>query len=92
MLAEEKNLSERLDQIEKIMSRPQREYLSPAEAATFVGLSKQQLDIHRMQGGGPAFHKVGRRVLYAVSDLHAWMASHRREPLAAAASMAAERR
>lgn len=81
-----KNLDEvvlkRLDQIEGLISIPRREYLSAAEAAQFVGLSKQQLDIHRMQGGGPVFHKVGRRVLYAISDLRDWMWAHRQEPLA----------
>lgn len=71
----------RLDSIEALINAPAREYLSAEEAAGFLGLSKQQLDIHRMKGGGPAFHKVGRRVLYAVSDLRDWMAEHRREPL-----------
>lgn len=72
---------ERLEAIEAKIGRPNREYLNAEEAADFVGLSKQQLDIHRMKGGGPAFHKVGRRVLYAVADLRVWMAGHRREPL-----------
>ena len=72
---------ERLDAIEARLAAPPREYLSAVEAAGFVGLSKQQLDIWRMEGGGPAFHKVGRRVLYSVRDLREWMALHRREPL-----------
>lgn len=72
---------ERLEAIEAKIGQPDREYLNAEEAAGFLGLSKQQLDVHRMKGGGPPFHKVGRRVLYSVSDLRAWMASHRREPL-----------
>lgn len=77
----EAEILQRLEAIEAKVGRPDREYLSAEEAAGFVGLSKQQLDIHRMNGGGPAFHKVGRRVLYSVHDLRAWMASHRKEPL-----------
>lgn len=77
----EADILERLAAIEAKIGRPEREYLSAEEAAGFLGLSKQQLDIHRMNGGGPAFHKVGRRVLYSVADLRAWMAGHRREPL-----------
>lgn len=78
----EAEILRRLEAIEAKIGRPEREYLGPEEAAEFVGLSKQQLDLHRMHGGGPAFHKVGRRVLYSVSDLRAWMGAHRREPLA----------
>lgn len=75
------DVMERLDAIEARLAAPPREYLGVEGAAEFVGLSKQQLDLWRMRGGGPAFHKVGRRVLYAVADLREWMALHRREPL-----------
>lgn len=34
-----------------------------------------------MKGGGPAFHRVGRKCLYAVDDLRAFMAGLRQEPL-----------
>jgi len=78
---EEVSLFQRLDRIEQLIATPRRGYLSPAQAAEYVGLSKQQLDVHRMQGGGPAFHKVGRRVLYAVIDLQDWMLAHRHDPL-----------
>ena len=75
-------LLDRLESIEARLAAPPREYLSAGEAASFLGLSKQQLDIWRMRGGGgPAWHKVGRRVLYAVADLRGFMAEHRREPL-----------
>ena len=59
----------------------QKEFLKVEQAAEFVGLSKVQLDEWRSKGGGPAWHKVGRRVLYSVHDLREFMAQHRREPL-----------
>ena len=73
---------ERLERIEAAVAAPRREYLPVEEAARFLGLSKQQLDLWRMRGGGPAFHKVGRKVLYAVADLRDFMEGLRREPLA----------
>ena len=69
------------EELAKIHRSP-REYLGVEEAAAFVGLSKVQLDEWRSRNtGGPAFHKVGRRVVYAISDLRAFMAANRREPL-----------
>ena len=72
---------ERLDRIEARLASPPREYLPVREAAEFLGLSKQQLDLWRIRGGGPAWHRVGRRVLYAAADLRQFMGRLRREPL-----------
>ena len=73
---------ERLDRIEAQLASPPRAYLPVAEAADYLGLSKQQMDLWRMKGGGgPVFHRVGRRVLYAVEDLKAFMQDLRQEPL-----------
>ena len=49
-------------------------YLTNDEAATFLRLSPRTLEKNRVIGGGPRFHKLGRRVLYAVADLEAWAA------------------
>ena len=60
------------------------------EAAEYLGVSTSFLAIARMEGGrdqrtpGPAFVKVGRRVLYLKSDLDSWLARHRVDPLEAA--------
>lgn len=59
---------ERLDRIEARLAAPPRAYLPVAEAAEFMGLSKQQLDLWRMKGGGPAFHRVGRKCLYSSAE------------------------
>lgn len=73
---------ERLGRIEAALAAPEREFLDVARSADFLGLSKQQLDIWRTKGGGgPAFHKVGRRVLYGVTDLRSFMSEHRVRPL-----------
>lgn len=47
-------------------------YLRTKEAATFLGLSPRTLEKHRTYGTGPAYRKLGGRVVYAVDDLQAW--------------------
>ena len=72
---------QRLEAIEAAMRTPPREFLGTRDAAEFLGLSRQQMDLWRMNGGGPCFHRVGRRVLYSIQDLRAFMADRRQEPL-----------
>ena len=45
---------------------------SPEEAAAYLRLSPRTLEKQRVIGGGPRFHKFGRRVMYALTDLEAW--------------------
>lgn len=47
-------------------------YLTNSEAADFLRLSPRTLEKQRVIGGGPRFHKFGRRVMYALADLEAW--------------------
>ncbi|HLA29415.1 MAG TPA: helix-turn-helix domain-containing protein [Pseudomonas sp.] len=47
-------------------------YLTNSEAAAFLRLSPRTLEKQRVIGGGPRFHKFGRRVMYALADLEAW--------------------
>jgi hypothetical protein len=42
--------------------------LNVSEAATSLGVSKSWLDKKRLDGGGPEYHKFGRRVLYDVDE------------------------
>ena len=49
-------------------------YLRTKEAATFLSLSARTLEKHRTYGTGPAYHKLGGRVVYSVDDLTAWVA------------------
>jgi hypothetical protein len=42
------------------------------EAADWLGLSGRTLEKHRTFGTGPAYRKIGGRVVYAMEDLQAW--------------------
>ena len=47
-------------------------FLRTKEAAEFLGLSARTLEKHRTSGTGPAYRKLGGRVVYAIDDLEAW--------------------
>jgi len=51
-------------------------YLTPNQAAEYIGLSTSTLAKMRHRGDGPRYMKVGNRVRYAVADLDAFMANH----------------
>ncbi|SFS68086.1 transcriptional regulator, AlpA family [Sulfitobacter marinus] len=72
---------ERLERIETAISTPAKEYLNIKQAAEFIGVSRQTLDLWRMNAEGPAVHRVGTRVLYSVADLRAYMDERRHEAL-----------
>ena len=48
------------------------------QAAQHVGISSSTLNKLRIFGGGPAFLKLGRRVVYDANALNSWMASKQR--------------
>jgi predicted DNA-binding transcriptional regulator AlpA len=47
-------------------------YLRTKEAAEFLSLSARTLEKHRTYGTGPAYKKLGGRVVYAVDELQVW--------------------
>jgi predicted DNA-binding transcriptional regulator AlpA len=55
-----------------------RKKLNTPQAAEYLGLGKSTLDKLRVTGGGPAYIKIGKRVVYDPADLDAWFAKHRR--------------
>ncbi|GGA69080.1 hypothetical protein GCM10011521_04110 [Arenimonas soli] len=58
--------------------------LSEREAAAYLGVrSERTLQDWRQRGVGPAYAKLGRRVLYSVADLDDYWAAGRVEPKAA---------
>lgn len=59
---------------------PARPYLSRAEAAEYLGLVPNTLDAWRAKNEGPRAIKAGRRVLYAISDLDAYMSANATGP------------
>lgn len=48
-------------------------FVRTPEAARLLDLSPRTLEKHRCDGTGPVYHKLGGRVVYAVSDLAAWV-------------------
>lgn len=48
------------------------------EAAAYCGSSASTFEKLRLRGGGPVYCKIGRRVVYRVEDLDAWLAENRR--------------
>ena len=58
-------------------SDQRRPKIPVAEAASFLGVSKSWLDKHRVNGGGPAYLKIGRRVVYDLNDLEQFAAERR---------------
>lgn len=48
-------------------------FLRTVEAGRFLGLSGRTLEKHRTYGTGPVYRKIGGRVVYALSDLQAWI-------------------
>jgi excisionase family DNA binding protein len=53
--------------------------LATSEAADYLGLSSSFLNKLRCTGGGPAYIKLGRRVLYPLSELDCWLETNRRK-------------
>ena len=47
-------------------------FLSTAQAAYYIGLSRRTLEKMRVVGGGPKYRKHGRYVRYHIVDLDDW--------------------
>lgn len=61
------------------------DYLSEHDAAPQLGQKVRTLRLWRQQGVGPAWIKVGRRVMYARATILAWLQSLERKPVRAGA-------
>ena len=53
-------------------------FLTTAQAAFYVNLSRRTLEKMRTVGGGPKYRKHGRYVRYHIDDLDSWSASRTR--------------
>jgi predicted DNA-binding transcriptional regulator AlpA len=51
-------------------------YFNTKQAAFYLGLSTQYLEIARHKGHGPQYIKLAKAVRYRVDDLDDWMADH----------------
>lgn len=65
-------------QQDPLPNRPPR-YLRTPEAARFLGLSGRTLEKHRTFGSGPAYRKIGGRVVYRLEDLQLWAEASARQ-------------
>lgn len=66
-----------LAQTETEMDLP-RLAVETAGAAKMLGLSTTWLEQLRVRGGGPAYVKIGSRVVYRIADLEGWLEANRR--------------
>jgi predicted DNA-binding transcriptional regulator AlpA len=55
-----------------------RKMLHTDAAAEYCGSSSSTFEKLRLTGGGPLYSKIGRRVVYAVADLDAWLLANQR--------------
>jgi len=54
------------------------DYLNTQQAAEYLQVSTQWLEIKRVKGAGPPFYKIGRLVRYSKEDLDEWVRGQRR--------------
>ncbi len=74
-------ISEVTDQVRRPLISPR--YLTTAEVAEICRTSPESVRFWRHVRKGPKSFKVGRKVLYAVEDVEAWIAAARAEGPAA---------
>ncbi len=67
--------------VERVLQQniPAPEYLTTVQAAAYLGLSRQQLEIWRSKGGGPIYVKLSHAVRYRRSALDDYMAARERD-------------
>jgi Helix-turn-helix domain len=58
-----------------VFSKTQK-FLNEQDAAAYLTLKAQSLRAMRCQSKGPTFLKLGRRVLYRLADLDAYVEKH----------------
>jgi predicted DNA-binding transcriptional regulator AlpA len=60
------------------MQEYQRLHLRTPQAAEYLGLSTSTMEKMRLRADGPRYAKLGRLVVYAITDLDAWVDVHKR--------------
>jgi hypothetical protein len=73
--------SDKLENPAQPASVPQPQYLTTVQAAAYLGVSRQTLEIGRHKGTGPMYCRPAesRLVRYFRPDLDAWMQDNRRQ-------------
>lgn len=62
----------------KLPFSTERVVMHTRDAAKYCGSSASTFEKLRLTGGGPVYSKIGRRVVYRVEDLDAWLDANRR--------------
>jgi len=52
-----------------------REWMSPAQTATYTGIPAKTLEQYRRDSSGPSFSRVGKHVRYNRRDVDEWLRS-----------------
>ena len=60
------------------MNIMQKLHLRTPQAAEYLGLSTSTIEKMRLRGDGPRYAKLGRLVVYAITDLEVWVEGHKR--------------
>ena len=50
-----------------------KRFLNNKEAAEYLRVKEETLEIWRYRGKGPRFRRAGRRILYAIEDIEAFL-------------------
>ncbi len=58
-------------------SENRKQWLSSREASNYSGMGFSTLAKFRLKGGGPAYSKIGNKVVYSVQDIDDWFKSRR---------------
>ncbi|MEX6504653.1 helix-turn-helix transcriptional regulator [Pseudomonas zhanjiangensis] len=64
------------EQVAQILSELQPSVFTTEEAAQYLRLSRQTLELLRLNGGGPRYAKLGRSVRYRRAALDEWLAAN----------------
>lgn len=59
------------------MQDQKMEFLTTNEVAELLRIKPTTLTIWRVRGIGPAYHKLGRRVVYRERDVFSWIDSQK---------------
>ena len=72
-------LTTMVEQLLKKLSDNGEQYMNTKQAAAYLGLSSQFLEISRCRGGGPKYYKLPQAVRYSKSDLDEYMRAHQKQ-------------
>lgn len=64
------------EQVAQLIAELQQHVFTTEEAAQYLRLSRQTLELLRLQGGGPRYAKLGRSVRYRRTALDEWLAAN----------------